>query len=947
MTRRAGRFRPGIAPSYRSVPSSRVFGRRLLEALEPRNLLTTVPGASISVELDHSYEPTALIVQFKQESQYAGSLRAHTAGNIAATQWEIAPGLREVTIAPGAPLEAALAAFASDPNVLFAEPDYRVRLNMMPSDPKFVSDQWYLNNTGQYEEPAGADINAPEAWEISLGDPGVVVAVIDTGVDYTHPDLAANMWQNEGEVPSNGIDDDGNGYVDDIFGYDFANRDHDPMDDHLHGTHIAGTIAAVADNGIGVVGVAPGVRIMALKFMDETGNGLTSDAISALNYAVANGASISNNSFGGGPVSQAFKTAIQNAGGSGHIFVAAAGNYGNNNDANPFYPANYELDNIITVAATDAADSLAWFSNYGKRSVDIGAPGLDIYSTFPTAPTLEMVDRGITEPYGLLSGTSMAAPVVAGVLALVRSQNDGMSAHEVIEQVLATADRSPALVAKTSSGGRVNAAAAMGLAPVDQTLPQIVSSDPTGPASAPVGQIRFTFSEPIDASSFGLNDVLAFSGPLGPIEVFGVEASPDSKKFTVSFELQSEPGEYTMLIGPHIHDFSGNEIDQDEDGQGGIDGSDEYTAVFSIAAAQALRFESTDVPLEIREFDTLVSYLTIPEDLPIADLNLQVNLSFPRAGDLHVWLVSPADTVITLSYRHGGEASDFSDTWFDDEADLYLSEGEAPFLGSYRPDDPLSILNSENAQGTWRLFVQNVSDEVQVGFLNAWAVEIVRRESGGSGGGEEEEPNLPPVTVDDYFSTVQSTPLLLTADDLLGNDSDPDGDFLEITSVRSVVGGTVELQEDGTILFEPLFETLGLASFDYTVSDGLQTSVGHAFVALQARFNLHNGFDVNHDGYVTAYDALLIINYLNGYGAAPIIGIGTASTTRLYYDVVPDNIIAASDSLAVINELNAHGAGPVATGLPQGRTAASSSVSADNVDGLLSTDEKLNWLSKR
>jgi subtilisin family serine protease len=210
-----------------------------------------------------------------------------------------------------------------------------------------------------------------------------MVGVIDTGIDYNHPDLAANVWTNPLEIPGNGIDDDGNGYVDDVHGYDFVNRDGDPMDDHGHGTHVAGTIAAVANNGIGVAGVSWHAKVMALKFLDAGGSGWVSDAVEALNYATDMGAKITNNSWGGGEYSTALRDAIAAANSAGAVFVAAAGNSANNNDATPFYPAGYEGPNVIAVAATDASDTLAVFSNFGRNTVQLGAPGVGIYSTVP------------------------------------------------------------------------------------------------------------------------------------------------------------------------------------------------------------------------------------------------------------------------------------------------------------------------------------------------------------------------------------------------------------------------------------------------------------------------------------------------------------------------------------------------------------------------------------
>ena len=239
------------------------------------------------------------------------------------------------------------------------------------------------------------------------------MAVVDTGVSYKHPDLAGNAWKNPGDPP-NGADDDGNGFSDDIFGADFFGNDNDPDDDGGHGTHVAGIIGAQGNNLLGVTGVNWEANIMALKFLDENGEGNTADAANAIDYAVAHGARIVNASWGGPSFSQALYGAIKRAGDRGTLVVAAAGNEGVNADVRPDYPAAFDLPNIVSVAATDRADQLLDFSNYGAKSVDLGAPGDDVYSTVPT----------LSDPsgYAAFSGTSMAAPFVAGAAALYLSK---------------------------------------------------------------------------------------------------------------------------------------------------------------------------------------------------------------------------------------------------------------------------------------------------------------------------------------------------------------------------------------------------------------------------------------------------------------------------------------------------------------------------------------------
>lgn len=294
-------------------------------------------------------------------------------------------------------------------------------------------------------------IGAPSAWDLSTGSSAVTVAITDTGVDYRHADLEANMWINSAETPSNGIDDDGNGYVDDVYGINAITGSGNPMDDNGHGTHVAGTIGAVGNNSIGVAGVCWNVRLMALKFLDSEGSGDLYDAAAAIEYAVSNGAKVINASWGSYDSSEVLEAAIQNAGERGVLFVAAAGNDATNTDATPHYPSSYTLDNLISVAATDDDGALATsFSNFGLTSVDVGAPGVSILSTLPN------------DTYGSYSGTSMATPHVSGVAALILSYRSSLSVSQLRSTLLGTVTASSSLNGKVATGGVVNAAAALG-----------------------------------------------------------------------------------------------------------------------------------------------------------------------------------------------------------------------------------------------------------------------------------------------------------------------------------------------------------------------------------------------------------------------------------------------------------------------------------------------------
>jgi Ca2+-binding RTX toxin-like protein len=328
----------------------------------------------------------------------------------------------------------------------YIEPNFiATTTQTVPNDPRY--DELYgLNNTGQTGGTPDADIDAPEAWDTQTGN-DVVIGVIDTGVDYNHPDLNDNMWTNPGETPNNGVDDDNNGFVDDYYGYDFVNEDGDPFDDYFHGTHVSGTIAAEGNNNTGVTGVNWDAQIMGLKFLDAGGSGSYFDAIQAIEYAAMMGVPVTSNSWRGYEFSQALYDAIAAAGEQGQLFVAAAGNESNDNDNPNFqaYPASFDLNNIISVAATNNNDQIAGFSNFGANSVDLGAPGEDVLSLLPGGD------------YGFLSGTSMATPHVAGVASLILAENPELSAEEVKELILSTVDPLTALAGRTVSGGRLNA----------------------------------------------------------------------------------------------------------------------------------------------------------------------------------------------------------------------------------------------------------------------------------------------------------------------------------------------------------------------------------------------------------------------------------------------------------------------------------------------------------
>jgi thermitase len=364
-----------------------------------------------------------------------------------------------------------LASLNSNPEIEYAEPNYIYSVDPIkenkaitkkllkspftdftastPDDPDFGK-LWGLRNTGSNEPKGsagveGADVNVLKAWDITTGSKQVKIAVIDTGVDYTHPDLKGNMWVNKNEIPGNRIDDDNNGFIDDVYGYDFANNDSDPMDGNGHGSHCSGTIGATHNNKVGVTGVMENVSIMAVKFLGDDGSGTLEAAVKAIDYATMMNVDLMSNSWGGGGRSEALFEAINRASDKGIIFTAAAGNSASNNDLAPSYPASYESPNIVAVAALTAQNTLASFSSYGRNSVHIGAPGHNILSTVAGGK------------YDVYSGTSMATPHVSGVLGLLLAK-EGRMPHSVMrERLTMTGVPVTGLRGKTTTASRIDA----------------------------------------------------------------------------------------------------------------------------------------------------------------------------------------------------------------------------------------------------------------------------------------------------------------------------------------------------------------------------------------------------------------------------------------------------------------------------------------------------------
>jgi thermitase len=385
---------------------------------------------------------------------------------------ESVDGLAAIDDLDGEQAEEVASEYAALPEVEYAEPNYEINLSDPtdvdysrpfssfvskdegdgPNDP-LLAEQWGLINTGQREGKAGADVSAGDAWEKTHGSRKVVVAVLDSGVDYTHPDLAGNMWHRPDDVEM--YRDSQLGVIDDYNGFSAVDRSRDPMDENGHGTHCAGIVGAEGDNNLGIAGVNWQVEIMPLKFMGRGGFGTTKDAIEAINYVIDRkkagvNVRVISASWGSRQKSKALEDVIRKAGEADILFVAAAGNDHMDADQTPHYPSNYKLPNVIAVAALDRKDQLASFSNYGAKSVHLAAPGREILSTW------------LGGAYEEHSGTSMATPFVAGVAGLVLSVEPNLSVKELRERLFDSVDKTDALKGKVVTGGRLNAARAVG-----------------------------------------------------------------------------------------------------------------------------------------------------------------------------------------------------------------------------------------------------------------------------------------------------------------------------------------------------------------------------------------------------------------------------------------------------------------------------------------------------
>ena len=682
-----------------------------------------------------------------------GVTKVSTASQLGIDIWQI----------PSGTVEKIISTYKNDPRFEYIEPDYIITLEDVekpssatessekitpqattPNDPGYPQ-LWGLNNIGQSGGTADADIDAPEAWDIQKGNQNLVIGVIDTGVDYDHPDLSANIWTNPGEIAGDGIDNDNNGYIDDTRGWDFAYNDNNPMDVHGHGTHVSGTIAGKGNNGVGVTGVAWNAKIMPLKFLSDSGSGYTSDAILAINYATAKGVKLTNNSWGGGGYSQALSDAINTAGQQGALFIASAGNSSRNTDTTPSYPASYNLANIISVASTTRTDGLSWFSNYGATTVDLGAPGSDIYSTLPNSS------------YGTLSGTSMASPHVTGAAALLWSQNPTWTAQQVKNRLMSTGDSISALNGITVSGKRLNIYNAL----MSSNLPTVtVNVSPVTVQEDGAGNLTYSFSRsgsltsPITAN-FGVagtaNAAAVGSDPADytVLTNSAVTFSPSTKTGTITFAAGSSTAQ--LVVDPTADTLaeSQNEtvVFNINSGTGYIGGTPN-TATGTIVSEEVLPIFTNPNSITIPWSGSASPY---PSTINVSGVsgniaNIQVSLSglsHTWPDDVDMFLRGPGGQKVMLMSDAGGSAGlNNVNLTFRDSASGTLPDWSQITSGTYRPTDyqvgdtfptpapagpygtALSAFNGTNPNGAWQLFVQDDAGLDSGSIAGGWSLTI-------------------------------------------------------------------------------------------------------------------------------------------------------------------------------------------------------------------------------
>lgn len=675
--------------------------------------------AFTQLALGQEYIKTNLLVRFDAEVQLAQRTNILNAlgGATIKQKYTLVPDLYLVTLPAGQEVDQVLPAYNSTPGIRYAEPNYVVKIAATtPNDPRF-NELWGMHNTGQTGGTPGADIHAPETWDFNTGSREIVVAVIDTGVDYTHPDLTNNIWTNLGEIPGDGIDNDGNGYVDDIHGYDFVNLDGDPMDDNDHGTHCSGTIGGEGNNNLGVAGVCWQVRIMGVKFLSAYGGGSTADAILSVQYATLMKAKVMNNSWGGGGYSQALKDAIEAAGAAGIIFAAAAGNSGTDNDLIPFYPSGYDSPNIVAVMSTDDHDVRSSFSCYGLTSVDLAAPGSDILSCQPGGG------------YQYMSGTSMSTPHVSGACALLLAANTNLSVAQVKQALLSTVD--PVVPGLCVSGGRLNLSRALASL-LPQGPPLLLSTNyVTGGNGNGIAEADECNTLDLILSNLGMTNVTGLTVTISTTNA-EVAIAQDASTYPVIPAGASATNLVPFRISTSPEFVCGTPIEFSLTVRSDLGVSFLQFSLPTGVPGIPIRFDNNS-PVQIPALGATNSAIVV-SNIALAVNKVAVSLFVEEPYDyfLKLELIAPDGTTNLLTANNGylGEnyglacSPDAQRTTFDDDALTPIGSGVPPFAGLYRPAKPLSVFagkSGTNVNGTWQLRATD-SGGYSVAAIQCWSL---------------------------------------------------------------------------------------------------------------------------------------------------------------------------------------------------------------------------------
>ena len=707
-----------LAELYDKVPSESLDDSEIVPSTSEGEYANNLAGVMIEKYPNLKINPFAVLVDFEDDAKAKDITALLTDIGADIVEYYPTAGIYLIETLRGA--ENAKVALSESSIVSSVYLDHTLRAESVNTNDPFIGNVWGLNNIH--------GVDAETAWALTGTADEIVVAVIDSGVDVSHPDLASIMWTNSDEIPGNGLDDDGNGFIDDIYGWDFTSEyDNIPQDEHGHGTHVSGTIAAVRNNNEGIAGVADNVKIMALRFLDKNGNGVTSWAISALEYAVANGAKLSNNSWGGGPYESALYNAINAAGNTGHLFVAAAGNNGLNIDSIPVYPASYDLENILSVAAINSSGSLAGFSNYGVNSVDIAAPGVAIFSTMSADSS-----ACTTSPpcYTSWNGTSMAAPHASGVAALMLGINNSLTPEELIQNILDTARPTATLNGKILTGGELDSGAAVALSISSgriqfsnyvpgQNVLQGSTITLTGIAiSSNQNDISSTIIWKDEAGQvIGTGSTLNYVADTNGVLTINAEATEESGNILTKTAWYNVLPPELQWIKPDgiISAVPSGSVTAQWEWSGDSTETSDLQAVstyrYTVEAANSGQYPLPDQ----REPFNFVLDSSASGNLVDVIVGVRLNHTWP--GDLEFSLIHPDGTIVVLARNNGwGSHRDGSEVWgtgsqscsgdlayFSDAALESINERQKPYSGFSSPVETLSQFNGKVASGAWTL----------------------------------------------------------------------------------------------------------------------------------------------------------------------------------------------------------------------------------------------------